>query len=129
MGNFRYKFAQFMIGRNGFDALCRGLLMLSLVLIFADIIIPGNILRTIGLVLIIYAYFRAFSRNLNRRYSENTWYITCVESPLRSYMNRDRKNFRYFKCPGCGQVLRAPKGRGRIRVTCSRCHNVFEKKV
>ena len=51
MGNFRYKFAQFMIGRNGFDALCRGLLMLSLILIFADIIIPGNILRTIGLVL------------------------------------------------------------------------------
>ena len=129
MGNFRYKMAQFMIGRNGFDAFCRGLLIMAMVLIFADIIVPGKVLRTIGLVLIIYAYFRAFSRNTNRRYAENAWYVSCIATPFRSHMNRDHKNYRYFKCPSCGQVLRAPKGRGRIRVTCSRCHNVFEKKV
>lgn len=129
MGNFRYRMAQFMMGRNGFDAFCRSLVFIAMLLIFADIIIPGRIVRYIGLAFMFYAYFRAFSRNIVRRSAENAWYISCVETPLRSYMHRDRKHFRYFKCPTCGQVLRAPKGRGRIRVTCSRCHGVFEKKV
>ena len=44
-------------------------------------------------------------------------------------LSRDRKNYRYFKCPCCKQVQKAPKGRGRIRVTCHKCGNVFEKKV
>ena len=132
MGNFRYRLAQFFIGRNGFDAFSRGLLFLSMILIIADIFVPGtpgSVLRLIGLAILIYSYFRALSRNVARRQAENSWYVSCVQAPLRSYMSRDRKNYRYFKCPACKQVLRAPKGRGRIRVTCSRCHNVFEKKV
>ena len=55
--------------------------------------------------------------------------VNEVELPLRSYLNRDRKNYVYFKCPTCKQLLRAPKGRGKIRVTCSRCTSKFEKKV
>lgn len=121
--------AQFLIGRNGFDAFCRGLLFLAMILIIADIFIPGHVLRSIGLALLIYSYFRAFSRNIGRRQAENAWYVSCVQAPFHSYMSRDRKHYWYFKCPSCRQVLRAPKGRGRIRVTCSRCHNVFEKKV
>ena len=60
MGNFRYKLAQFMIGRNGFDTFCHSLLKLSLFLIIADIIVPGRILQKIGLLTIFYSYFRAF---------------------------------------------------------------------
>lgn len=129
MGNFRYRMIQFMMGRNGFDNMCRGLLFASVILIVADMFIPGNITRSLGLVILLYAYYRAFSRNLARRRAENEWFILRIESPLTSYLNRDRKNYRYFKCPCCGQTLRAPKGRGRIRVTCSRCGNVFERKV
>ena len=129
MGNFRSKMMQFMIGRNGFDNLCQGLVKLCLILIIADLFIPGRILSSIVFLLFIYVYFRAFSRNIARRRAENEWYVTYVKLPLSSYFARDRKNFKYFKCPGCGQVLRAPKGRGRIRITCSRCHNIFEKKV
>ena len=102
MGNFRYRMAQFLMGRNGFDNFCRGLLFLAMILIIADIA---------------------------RRQAENAWYTSCVQAPFRSYMSRDRKHYKYFKCPTCKQVLRAPKGRGRIRVTCSRCHHIFEKKV
>ena len=129
MGNFRYKIAQFMIGRNGFDNFCQGLLMASLALILVDIFIPGRLLGRLATIAIIYAYYRAFSKNVSRRRAENNWYINEVSLPLGSYLKRDRKNYAYFKCPTCKQVLRAPKGRGRIRVTCSRCTSKFEKKV
>ena len=129
MGNFRYKIAQFMIGRNGFDSFCQGLIMASIGLIIADIIIPGRLLSRLATFAIIYAYFRAFSKNIASRHRENDWYINEVVLPLGSYLKRDRKNYAYFKCPICRQVLRAPKGRGRIRVTCSRCTSKFEKKV
>ena len=129
MGNFRYKMAQFMIGRNGFDNFCQGLSKLALLLIIADLFIPGRILSFLVLLIFIYVYFRAFSRNITKRRAENEWFLTYVSMPFRSYLARDRKHYRYFKCPGCGQILRAPKGRGRIRITCSRCRNVFEKKV
>lgn len=129
MGNFRYKLAQFMIGRNGFDAFNIGLIKLILLLIVADLFVPGRLLGNLTLFIWIYIYYRAFSRNLDRRRAENQWYVSYIHMPLKSYLSRDRKNYCYFKCPTCKQTLRAPKGRGKIRVTCSRCHNVFEKKV
>ena len=129
MDNLRYKLAQFMIGRNGFDAFCMGMLKLIVLLLLADLFIPGQILGNITLLIWICFYYRAFSRNLFRRQAENRWYLKHIDMPLASYISRDRKNYRYFKCPCCKQILRAPKGRGRIRVTCSRCHNIFEKKV
>lgn len=129
MGNFRYKIAQFMIGRNGFDSFSQGLLITSLGLIIVDIVFPGRLLSRLATLAIVYAYFRAFSKNIARRHAENDWYVNEVYLPLNSYIKRDRKNFAYFKCPTCGQLLRAPKGRGKIRVTCSRCTSKFEKKV
>lgn len=129
MGNFRYKLAQFMIGRNGMDIFNIGLIKFILVLIVADLFVPGRLLGTLTLFLWIYIYYRAFSRSLDRRRAENQWYVSTIHLPLKAYFARDRKNYSYFKCPTCKQTLRAPKGRGKIRVTCSRCHNVFEKKV
>jgi len=118
-----------MIGRRGFDQFSRDLMILALILVFGDIIIPGELIGKLGILVIIYSYYRALSRNLTKRHAENEWYVTYVGSHLRALKQRDYKNYRYFKCPGCGQTLRAPKGRGKIRVTCSRCHNIFEKKV
>ena len=129
MGSFRYKLAQFMIGRNGFDMFCRGLLIISLVLLALDIFIPGKWLGRLATIAIIYAYFRAFSKNIMRRQAENNWFINEILVPFNAYAQRDRKNYAYFKCPTCKQLLRAPKGKGKIRVTCSRCTSKFEKKV
>ncbi len=129
MGNFRYKIAQFMMGRNGIDSFCNGLLAFYFVAVFADILVPGSLLSKLGFLAGVYAVYRMFSKNIARRQAENKWYVETIGLPLRSYINRDRKNYSYFKCPTCKQVLRAPKGRGKIRVTCSRCGNKFERKV
>ena len=129
MNKFQYKMAQFMMGRSGFDQLCRGLMILSVIFILLDFFIPTNLMSTLALFLIIYAYYRAFSKNIARRQAENQWYVTFVESRIKAFGHRDYKHYKYFKCPSCGQTLRAPKGKGKIRVTCSSCHSIFEKKV
>ena len=39
------------------------------------------------------------------------------------------KTHRYFKCPGCGQTVRVPRGRGKIQITCPKCRREFIKKT
>lgn len=39
-----------------------------------------------------------------------------------------RKEYRFYKCPGCGQKVRVPRGRGRIAITCPKCRKEFIKK-
>ena len=34
-----------------------------------------------------------------------------------------------IKCPGCGNTLRVPKGKGKLYVTCPRCGERFIKKT
>jgi glutaredoxin 3 len=33
---------------------------------------------------------------------------------------------RVIPCPECGSRMRVPKGKGRIRITCSNCRRKFE---
>ena len=129
MSKFQYKIAQFMMGRRGFDQFSRDLSFLAMILILIDLLMASDLLSILGMLIFGYSYFRAFSRNLGKRQEENNWYCTFIGNKIRAYIKRDRKNFSYFKCPQCKQSLRAPKGRGKIRVTCSRCRHVFEKKV
>lgn len=43
-------------------------------------------------------------------------------------MWKDRKTKAFLKCPTCGQTLSVPKGKGRIIVTCPKCHTRMETK-
>ncbi|MCI8608690.1 MAG: zf-TFIIB domain-containing protein [Firmicutes bacterium] len=129
MNRFQARLIQFMMGRRGFDQFSRDLMIFALFLILLDFFVSGSMLNTLALLLMFYSYYRALSRNIVKRQAENNWYFSFIGNNLRGYLNRDYKHYRYFKCPNCKQTLRAPKGRGKIRVTCSRCHGIFEKKV
>lgn len=41
-------------------------------------------------------------------------------------MWKDRKTKVFLKCPTCGQTLSVPKGKGRMIVTCPKCHTRME---
>lgn len=43
-------------------------------------------------------------------------------------MWKERKTTAFLKCPNCGQILSVPKGKGKIRVTCPKCHAKMETK-
>ena len=127
-----------MQGRYGMDDLNRCLYWSFLVLFILELIIPFRpvkaVLGWVTLAIIIWETFRMFSRNIPKRYSENLKFLDMTAGLRRAIrLNRrkfdDRKTYRYFKCPGCGQEVRVPKGKGRIRITCPKCHQSFEKTV
>ena len=63
---------RFMQGRYGVDQLSKFLLILGLVIVLVSAFLGNNpialILYLIGWVLVIYCYFRVFSRNVSKRY-------------------------------------------------------------
>ena len=128
------KIQQFMVGRYGSDEF-------SLVLSIAGIIFSflGNFkylgfLYFIGTLMIFYSLFRSFSKNYEARRKELNWYLVWSMKPkaqIKLLMNqiRDRKTHRYFKCKSCKTVMRVPKGRGKIEITCPKCRAKVVKKT
>lgn len=129
------KFIRFMQGRYGVDQFSRFLLGVALVSIIISIFIRGylgTLLNTIGLLAIVYTYFRIFSRNIQKRYAENQKYLS-ITSKIRMRFNKEknimaqRKTHHIYTCPGCGQKIRIPRGKGKIEIECPKCHTKFIK--
>lgn len=127
-------FRKFMIGRYGPDQYYIFLFILALVIIILATILNSGILTIISYAIIIYAMFRLFSRNIEKRRQENDRFI-AIWWPIRSKISarikriKSSKTHKFFKCPGCKNVLRVPKGKGRIQITCPKCGERFEKKT
>lgn len=126
-----------MMGRNGADALNRFLSVVLLVILIVDLFVRGyfaSVLWSISIVLLIYIYFRMFSRNIYRRQQENGAYLRLryrVTSSVRGMVDRwhQRKDFRFFKCPACRTRLRVPRGKGKINIVCRKCGTSFQRKT
>ncbi len=128
------KFANFMMGRYGGDKFNFFLIILSVIVTLVGSIVRFYPIQLISYLFLGYALFRTFSRNIPARQKENNAFLK-VYSPMEKWFKfkktvfANRKTYTYFKCPNCKQHLRAPKGRGKIRVVCQKCHKEFEKKV
>lgn len=134
----REKFIKFMQGRNGVDNLSR----FTMGVAFAAIILAifagsgsfiGSLLDTIGLLAIVYTYYRILSKDIPKRYEENQKYLQMTEKVRIRFrreknMMQQRKTHHIYTCPGCGQKIRIPKGKGKIEIDCPKCHTKFVKK-
>lgn len=83
-----------------------------------------------GIGLMGYSIFRMFSKNTEKRHAENTRFLYRRTSLQRKWSSlkerwKNRKIYHYMKCPKCGQSLRVPKNKGKIKVTCSKCGEQF----
>ena len=124
---------RFMYGRYGNDQLNFCLLGLSLLFFLLHSLTRNGLFYWAGEIVIIWCLFRLLSRNLPKRRQENAKFMVKA-GPVFQWFRLQRtirkdKDHRYFKCPNCGQYLRAPKGRGKIEVTCQKCRKQFIKKV
>ncbi len=115
----RWKIQKFMQGRNGVDELNRILLYAVLVLYVLSIILQSLILDYLAFAGVLYLLYRTLSRNLYVRREENRKFVTWLET-TRIKMEQ-RKDYKIFKCKGCGRNIRVPRGKGKIEVTCPMC--------
>lgn len=153
--NFRNRLYRFMQGRNGVDALARFLnrlslgcligaillTFLSLICLRREAVAASTVFRIlyyivygIGIVLAVLWIYRVFSRNVSKRQAENTRFeyrMQKIRRKVASLKQRwaDRKTYKYFRCPQCRQMIRAPRHKGKIRVTCSKCNHIFITKT
>lgn len=129
----REKLRQFMIGRYGTDGLNQFLSITSLVLLLIAIISRVSLFTYLGAALLIFCYYRTFSRNISKRTEENYKFYTLkdrVDNKFKGWKEQwaNRKVYHYYRCPQCRQKLRVPRGCGRIQISCPRCGTQFIKK-
>ena len=155
---FRYKLMQFMQGRYGSDSLNFALIIASVAVSLLNSILYVilrfsllyNLLRIIVWALIIFAIYRMFSRNIEKRRRENEGFLKFT-APFRknhnggyngysnyggygtnsydtNFYQQSKPQYKYFKCKKCKAKLRVPKGKGKITITCPKCRAVFKGK-
>ncbi|MFQ7321443.1 MAG: hypothetical protein ACLROS_10865 [Faecalibacterium sp.] len=129
----RERFRRFMAGRYGTDALNQFLSIVSIVLLLVALLSRVNLFTWVGMGVLIWCYYRTFSRNIPKRTEENYKFYTLkqqLEGKVRSLKEQwaNRKLYHYYRCPQCRQKLRVPRGRGRIQISCPRCGTQFIKK-
>ena len=135
--NFLYKLkmwiARFMEGRYGPDQFGIFTLVSGLVLSLLSGFIGLPFLGLLGTGLYIYTLFRLFSRNRMKRISENQKYTALTSrtrTSVRQFVLRqkNRKDYKYFRCPQCRVLLRMKRGTGDKEITCAKCGHQFHRK-
>ncbi len=127
------KMRRFFAGRYGMDALNKFLFIIAAVLLIPLWIWHIRGLEILFLLILIYAYFRTFSRNISKRYAENQKYLAATAN-IRAFCRKKKyrfdqhKTYRFFLCPKCKQQVRVPKGKGKINIRCPKCGEQFVKK-
>lgn len=129
---------QFFAVRQGMDELSKALFWAGLAGIFLSALcsvwVPGlaMLLLWLGLMLLIFSFVRAFSRRLSQRETENLAYLQWRQRLRAKRLARrdrlsQRRDFRFFKCPGCGAWLRVPRGKGKIHINCKCGYTLYRK--
>jgi ribosomal protein S27E len=122
-----------MRGRYGVDRFSNCLMWWAFAIILLNVFVGSGILNLLGLAVFIFAYYRVFSKNYTKRSAENTWYLNKTYR-LRMKMSKLKGRFgilkthHIYKCPGCRQKVKVPRGRGKIAITCPKCGREFIKR-
>ena len=130
------KIGRFMAGRYANDKLNQFMMAVFLGCAVLNLFVRNAYVSTVlnswECLLILLVYIRMFSRNISKRYAENQKYL-ALENRLRRfwgqkrYLIQQRKEYHIYKCPGCKQKIRIPRGKGKISIRCPKCGEEFIK--
>lgn len=135
----REKLSRIFSGRQGMDEFSKALFWMGLVCMLLSVL-TANVLKGVfsllfnwlGLMLLIFSFVRAFSRRLEQRETENNAYLALRQKQRHNRQaawerRAQRKDFCFFKCPGCGVMLRVPRGKGKIHIKCKCGYTLYRK--
>jgi len=138
--NWQYKMQEFMRGRNGSDDLGRFALGVAMVLLVVSFIVGifsagvASVFSLLALACIVYSFWRMMSKNVAKRQEENRrWGVKYIPVQVKfrrrcstfKEWRKYHKDYHLYTCKTCGQSLRVPKGKGKVKVTCPKCHTSF----
>ena len=131
--NLNYKMQGWMQGRYGMDELSKKMMIFSLICFLISAFTRLSIFHSLAIVLLIWSYFRCFSKNVYSRNNELNSYMEMHRKfknglNIRKRMLNERKEYKYFKCKQCKNWCRVPKGKGKIEITCRVCKSKMRKK-
>lgn len=126
----RERIQRFMTGRYGVDQLSRFLNALVLIMLVLALFVRNGLLYWLSLLLLGFCYFRMFSRNHEKRYTENMRFLKATEGIRRRWNTfvrdmKTRKTHHLYRCPSCRQKIRVPRGKGKIAIRCPKCSVEF----
>lgn len=121
-------------GRNGADELSGACTNVAVLLVIIDLFVHTTWLSVLALVLLGYSWFRITSKNVGARGLENARVIKATGPVIPFLANpvgtmRETRAYVHLICPSCGQRVRIPRGKGKVRITCPRCHARFDGKA
>ena len=129
---------RFMYGRNGADQLGLCIIWTAIVLDLISMLVKKNgiissIISLATTVMVLWALFRVFSRNLEKRRAENAAFLQKIWWPIKRKLSSGKqqrmdKEHKYFTCPNCKTVCRVPAGKGKIVITCPKCRHEIRGK-
>ena len=125
---------RFMQGRHGPDNLSMFTLFAGLACSVLGSFTRLGLLSILGFVLYILTLFRMLSRNHEARMAENRKYVELTsgwKTRFSQFVKRtkNRREYKYFKCPNCKVLLRLKRGSGERDITCVRCGHQFKHKA
>ena len=134
MQKIREAIFRFMQGRHGPDNLGMFTLFAGLICSLVSMFTGIPLLSFAGLALYVVTMFRMLSRNNEKRIAENRKYISLTSGWKTKTVQftkrlKNRKDYKYFKCPNCKVLLRLKRGCGEKEITCVRCGHQFKQKA
>ena len=133
-GRFRAFLARLMYGRYGADQLGRATVIACLALLLLSSTTGLGVLWLLSIAGYGWAIFRMFSRNLAARRRENEVFLQKTRRARTELRQarvrfRNRKQYKYFRCPQCRARLRLTRGCGEKTVVCQSCRHTFRMKA
>lgn len=130
--NFKYGMMRFMSGRYGTDELNWTLIVAALIIDILAEIYRSTILMILSEALLVWCIYRSFSKRIYDRQKENYWFMDktrVIRLGWKAFWkNRRDKQYHYYLCPKCHQMVRVPRHRGKIEITCPRCAEKFTRR-
>ncbi|MDE6625720.1 MAG: hypothetical protein K2K56_05035 [Lachnospiraceae bacterium] len=137
---FRADMREVMSRRCGLDELNSFIMLVAFVFVLIALFTQKGIYILLGDVFGIICYIRIFSKKLDKRSRENALYMRymgnvvaiarrvklVVKMKIKSIQD---KEYAYFVCPTCGQVVRVPKGKNKVNIRCPKCSMTFIKRT
>ena len=135
LDRLKYNFMNFMQGRyGGNDQLNRLLSRAALVAVILSFILRGWLMSLLVWLLLGASIFRMFSKNINARVAENQKYLEIKDRVVTEFRQakarfKNRKEYKYFRCPKCKSRLKLRRGSGEGTIRCSHCGESFHVKA